>query len=63
MIVTSLLKEPPTVDIINTVKECVDQMTRDIVAHQDTYTKISTEIWETVKGPKDGIGGSGTSHK
>ena len=38
MTVASLLAEPPTIDVVNKVRECVDQMTQDIAGLQDTYT-------------------------
>lgn len=61
--VTSLLAEPPTADVANIARECVDQMTQDIVGLQDTYTQFTTKLLETVKGNKDDIGGLGMSHK
>ena len=33
-IVESLLAEPPNVDVVNTTRECVDQMNRDIAGLQ-----------------------------
>ena len=63
MTITSLLEELPTTNLINTTKECVDQMTQDIATLQDTYMQISTKLWEVMKGPKDDIGGSRLSHK
>ena len=42
--VVILFMESPTANVVNTVKECVDNMTQDITALQDTYTKISIEI-------------------
>ena len=63
MTVASLLAEPPTADLVSTTRECVDQMTQDIATLQETYTNISTEIWNIVKGPKDDAGDSRTSHK
>lgn len=61
--VARLLTESPTTDLVNAARESVDQMTQEIATLQQTYTKISTEIQEIVKGPKDDVGGSGTSHK
>ena len=63
MIATSFLVEPPTVDLVNTARECVDQMTWDIAGLQETYTQFSTKLWEVVIGNKDDTGGSRTSHK
>ena len=38
MTVVSLLDEPPTVELVNTARECVDQMNKDIAWLQDNYT-------------------------
>lgn len=59
MIFASLLIELPTTDFVNTTRECVHQMTQDITMLQDTYMKISTKIWENVRGPKDDTSGLG----
>ena len=61
--VVSLLTESLTIDLVNVVKESVDQMTQEIAALQETYTKISIEIQEIVKGPKKDASGLETSHK
>ena len=63
MTVASLLEEQPTADIIIVAKEIVDQMTQEITILQETYKKISTEIWNIVKGLKDDVGGLRTSNK
>ena len=63
MTVASLLKEQLTSDLVIAARESVDQMTKEIAELQDTYMKISTEIWNIVKGPKDDTSGSRMSHK
>ena len=63
MIVASFLEEQPTTNLVNVVRESVDQMTQEITVLQETYTRILTKIQNTVKGPKDDEGGSGMSHK
>ena len=63
MTVKSLLVEPPTADVINTSKECVDQMTRDIATLQNTYTQFSTKLWEAMHRMKDDTSGSRMSHE
>ena len=40
-IVARPLADPPTADLINTARACVDQMTEDIVGLQDTYTLLA----------------------
>lgn len=60
--VVSLLEEQPTIEVITATRESVDQMMQDIATLQERYTKVSKEIWNTMKGPKDDIGGLRTSH-
>ena len=63
MTVASLLDEHPTVKLVTTTKESVEQMTQELAAPTASYTKINTKIWNTVKPPKDDEGGSGMSNK
>lgn len=63
MTVASLLEEQPTAERMTATRESVDQMTQDIVALQESYMKVNTEIWNTMKGLEADIGGSGMSHK
>ena len=48
MTVASLLVEPPTADVVNIARECVDQMTQDILGFQDAYTQLLAKLWEAV---------------
>lgn len=60
--VASLLEETPTADIVNTTRECVDQMTQDIAGLQDNYTKFTMNLWQILKSLKEVTSGLGTSH-
>ena len=62
MTVVSLLKEQPTTKFVTATRESVDQMTRDIIALQESYF-VSKEIWNTMKKLKDDAGDLGMSHK
>ena len=63
MIVTSLLEEQPTVDLVNATRESADQITREITELQVNYNQLNNEIWDTMNPPKTDIGGSRMSHK
>ena len=63
MTVASLFEEEPTAELVTTTRESIDQMMQDITVLQESYTKVSKEIWNTVKGPQDDIGGLRMSHK
>ena len=62
-IVTSLLEEQPTADLVNATRESVDQITQEIPELWANYNQLNNEIWDTMHPPKMDIGGSGTSHK
>ena len=62
-IVTSLLEEQPTMDLINATRESVDQITRDIAELRANFNKLNNEMWDIVHPQKADIGGSGMSHK
>ena len=63
MTVVSLLEEKPTIELVTTTRESVDQMMEDIAVIWESYTKVNMDIWNTMKGPKDDVGGLGTNHK
>jgi len=62
-IVTSLLEEPTTTDIVNTARECVDQMDKDLSGLKANFTKFSKKVKEILKSQKAMTSGSGMSHK
>ena len=63
MIVTSLLQEQPTADLVNATRESVDLITREILGLRVNLNKLNNEIWDIVHPPKAGADGLGTSHK
>lgn len=62
-IVTSLLEEQPTTDLVNATIESVDQITQEIVELRMDFTKLNNEMWDTMHPLMANTGGSGTSHK
>lgn len=63
MTVASLLDDPSTIELVNTARECADQMNKDLVGLQDNYTQFIMELFQILKSQKDGTSGSETSHK
>lgn len=59
----SLLEEKPTAILVNTTRESVDQITREIVELRVDFTKLNNEIWDTSQPLEAKKGGSGMSHK
>lgn len=63
MTVVSLLEEPATVELVDTTKECVNQMEKDLIALKADFVKFTKKIKEILKSQKETTSGSGTSHK
>lgn len=65
-IVMSLLEEPTTTELVDTTKECVDQLEKDLVGLQDKFTSFKKKIMDMhdseKKSMKKTIGDSGMSH-
>lgn len=63
MIITSLLEEHPTLDLVNSTRESTDQITREIAELRENFNKLNNEIWDTVTPMKADVGGSGMVQK
>ena len=63
--VASLLEEPATAELVNTARECVEQMDKDLAGLKADFTEFTKKIKEILKGHKEQktASGSGTSHK
>jgi len=64
-IVVSLMDEPPTIELVNTAWECVDQMNKDLIGLQDDFMQFTKKIRQLLKEKKElkTTSGSGMSHK
>lgn len=62
-IVTSLLEEQPTADLVNATRERIDQITQEIAELCTNFNKMNNEMWDIVHPLKAGACGSGMSHK
>lgn len=61
--VTSLLEEKPTTDLVNSTRESVDQITKEIAELCTDFTKLNNEMWDATQPPEAQKGGSRMSHK
>ena len=50
-------------DLVNTTRESVDQITREIAELRANLNKLNNEMWDTVHPPKADAGGLGMHHK
>ena len=62
-VVTSLIEEHPTADLIDATKESIDQITKEITELHADFTKLNNEIWDATHPEEAQEGGLGTSHK
>ena len=65
-IVASLLEEPATAELVETTKECVEQLEKDLVGLQHNFTIFTKKIMDMhdsqKKSKKKTAGGSGMGH-
>ena len=61
--VVSLLEEPTTVELVNTGRECADQMDKDLARLKDDFAKFPKKIMELLKSQKAITSGSTMSQK
>lgn len=62
-IVVSLMEELATADLVNTSKECANQMDRDLARLKVDLVKFTNKIKEILKSQKAMTSGSRMSHK
>ena len=63
--VASLLEEPTTAELVDTFRECDEQMDKDLTRLKADFVKFIKKIKEILKGQKEQktASGSGMSHK
>ena len=59
----SLLEAHVTIELFDIVKECVDQIYRDLVELKDGFIQFTAKVKEILKKLKTSASGSGMSHK
>ena len=57
------MAEPVTVELVDTARECVDQMDRDLAGLKVHFAKFTSKIKDILKSQKEMTSGSGMSHK
>lgn len=66
MTIASIQEEPISTELVDTTKECVEQLEKDLVGLQTSFTDFSVRITTMVEEKKQkkmkGTGGSRTSH-
>ena len=53
MKVASLLEEPATTELVDTAKEYVEQMDKDLAGLKDDFAKFNKKIKKILKGQKE----------
>ena len=61
--IASLLEEPATVELVDTTRECADQMDKDLIGIKVDFSMFTKKIKEILKSQKETTSGLGTSHK
>ena len=61
--VVSLLEAPVSVDLIDTTRECINKIDKDLAELMDGFDQFTTKIKEIFKSLKTSASDSGMSHK
>lgn len=62
-IVVSLLEAPISIELVDTARECVDQIDKDLVELKARFVLFMTRVKEVLKKLNTSASGLGTSHK
>ena len=61
--IMSLLEALVSIELVDTARECIDQMDEDLTKLKVGFVKFKTKINKIVKSQDTSIRGSGMSHK
>ena len=59
----SVLEALGSIELVNTMRECVNQIDRDLTELKDGFIQFTTKVNEILKAPNTNISGSGMGHK